>query len=301
TVAVALAGDQLNFNNSLTARVCKLAANTIPTVIGFSTATDLGRLQMQTATRSRIALSRGGGSSGGALLMTGGGGAWIDPVGPGNSPWLINAAHRATATVCVKTTTLPVGVPIRLSFNLKQLSTGTAGLFANVNFRVLVNGTVIGQPNYQPSALSPGSGAYQPLSFNITNFRNGSNNILVELQSSVNRDYTNGQGDVNLIDDLAVEVGVVVGLGAESAFAQGVGVFPNPSTGVFHVSLDHAGTRTYALRVTDLTGRVVRTQQVRAAGHADAALDLSALARGTYVLHVTDSDGNRVVRKLALE
>ena len=300
TVTASANGDQLSFNNSLTIRICPPPVNGVPTVIDFEGTGDLSRFSMRTLARSRVALAPARGTNGStAMLLTGGGGNWIDPIGPGNSPWTLNPAHLAIATICVRPGSLPAGTPLRLAFNLRQVSSGVGALFSNVNFRMLVNGTVVGPANVQPSPTSPGSGSFRWLSYDISSLRVGTGNILVELQSSVNRNFTNGRGDANFIDNFVVDAGLAAP--AESAFAQGVAVFPNPSTGVFQVSLNHAGARTYALAVIDLMGRTVRRQDVRSAGHAETAVDLTTLARGTYLLQVTDSEGNRVMRKLTLE
>ncbi len=299
-VTASLPGDQIAFNNSYTGQVCNSAANTIPSVVTFDGGmADLDRFRFMTRASSRVALAPGRGAGlTTALMMTGGTGSWIDPIA-GVNPWTSNPAHLATATFCVKPNGLPAGTPLRMAFNLGQVSTGGGGLFANVNFRVLVNNTVVGQQNYQPDALNPGAGNFRWLSFDITSFRNGNNNILVQLESSVFRNYTNNQGDANFIDNFVVDAGL--SSGAASAFAQGVAVFPNPSAGVFHVSLHHAGNHAYDLTVTDLTGRVVRQQAARGTDATEAEVDLTALSRGTYLLQITDSDGNRVVRKLTLE
>ncbi len=301
TLTTNLAGDQLAFNNSLTVNLCNTQANTLPTLVTFDAPNStIDRLSLQTQSLSRIGLAPSRGvSTSTAMLMTGGGSTWTDPLGPGANPWQLNASHLAIATLCVKPTGIPAGTPIRLAFSLRQVSNGAAALFSNVNFRVLVNGTVVGDANYQPNPASPATGPYRFLSFDITRFRVGTNNIIVQFQSSVNRNFSNSLGDANFIDDITVDG--AVGFGIESAFAQGVNVFPNPSNGVFRVALDHAGAHAYSLVVTDLSGRTVTTQSLKANGYAEAELDLTKLARGVYVLKVTDADGNLSVRKLNLE
>jgi Secretion system C-terminal sorting domain/CARDB len=301
TLTTNLAGDQLGFNNALTVRLCNTQSNTIPTNVDFDAAgSTIDRLTLQTQSLSRIALAptRGTNTST-ALLMTGGGSNWIDPLGPGANPWQLNPDHLAIATLCVKPANLPAGSPIRLAFNLRQVSNGAAALFSNTNFRVLVNGTVVGDANYQPNPASPATGSYRYLSFDITRFRVGTNNIIVQFQSSVNRNFGSSLGDANFIDNITIDG--AVGFGMESAFAQGVSVFPNPSNGVFRVALDHEGARAYSLVVTDLSGRTVAKQHLNSTGHAETEMDLTKLARGVYVLKVTDADGNLSVRKLNLE
>ncbi len=300
TVTANVPGDQIAFNNSLAVRVCSTPTTNIPAAVNFDAAGDLSRFDVRAQPQARVSLVPGrGNNSTNGLLLTGAGGSWIDPIGPGNDPWQVNTSHLASASLCVKPGNLPAGTPIRLAFNLRQVSSGAAGLFANVNFRVLVNGVVVGQANYQPNPASPASGSFRWLSFDISSFRNGANNIIVQLQSSVNRNFSNGLGDANIVDDLVVDAGV--GVAAPSPFAQGVSVFPNPSSGIFHVGFDHAGAHAYTLTVADLSGRTVRTQHVRSVGHTEAEVDLTALSRGTYLLHVTDSEGNRTTRKITLD
>lgn len=67
--------------------------------------------------------------------------------------------------------------------------------------------------------------------------------------------------------------------------AQEIKVFPNPSGGIFHISLPERAECTQ-IRVLDLRGRVVLTQNC--ANNVNPALDLSNLPNGLYILEVKD-------------
>jgi hypothetical protein len=64
-------------------------------------------------------------------------------------------------------------------------------------------------------------------------------------------------------------------------------LYPNPSQGQITLDLTALSTGTYTVQVLDLTGRVVRTQQLSAVA---APLDLSGLPQGAYVVLVQGAD-----------
>jgi subtilisin-like proprotein convertase family protein len=80
---------------------------------------------------------------------------------------------------------------------------------------------------------------------------------------------------------------------------QGVQVFPNPSTGVFEVTIDNAQRGPVTLRVTDALGRQVTTHVLtKGAASLKQSVDLSHLSNGVYTLHLDLPNGSTVVRLL---
>ena len=84
-----------------------------------------------------------------------------------------------------------------------------------------------------------------------------------------------------------------------SAQQAGITVAPNPSTGVFVLTVDNAQRGALALRVTDALGRTVRSEQLtKSTAALQHAVDLSNLAPGVYNLHLALPDGTVVTRLL---
>lgn len=78
----------------------------------------------------------------------------------------------------------------------------------------------------------------------------------------------------------------------------GVQVVPNPSTGIFQLSIDNTQHGAVALRVTDALGRTVAAEQLtKGSATLQHTLDLSRLAPGVYNLHLALPNGT-VVQKL---
>jgi hypothetical protein len=75
----------------------------------------------------------------------------------------------------------------------------------------------------------------------------------------------------------------------ESAQNNGVSVYPNPTTGLLNV-VTNANTANAV--VTDMTGRVVLTQDVK----TNSQIDLSNLANGVYYISVSGNNGVSVVK-----
>ncbi|GAA4463649.1 hypothetical protein GCM10023093_12620 [Nemorincola caseinilytica] len=66
-------------------------------------------------------------------------------------------------------------------------------------------------------------------------------------------------------------------------------VFPNPASGSATVYYHSASSRTIAVALTDMTGKVIRNMEVRTmAGENSIPLDLKGLAQGMYFVQVID-------------
>ncbi len=305
TVNITPTPDAIAANNTLTTTIVNARRNVVAfTPIDFQTAaTSLNRLTTQAGSLATVGLQSGRGTANSvALLLSGNGGTWTAPssTGTGADVWNLNGNHLASAAICLDPSNASLTAPFRVLFDLRQVSSGAGAVFTNTNLRVLINGVQVG-PTYRPPATNPGSTVFRTDSIDLTPYRTGGR-ITITFQSNVNRAFVNGSGDANFLDNIRIRATpIVLGLPvtADGAFAQGISVYPNPSTGIFRVALNRAGT--YTLTVTDLSGRRIRSQQVKGSGTTEAELDLTSLARGLYVLRVTDAEGHQTSRKLTLE
>ena len=94
---------------------------------------------------------------------------------------------------------------------------------------------------------------------------------------------------------------IVIGI-TPSGFANfGLQVYPNPNAGKFTVRLDLERDRNVSLRIFDLVGKQVWSQQGDLPfGEWKQAIDLSQLTKGTYLLDVT-SEGQRMTTKVVVQ
>jgi hypothetical protein len=84
-----------------------------------------------------------------------------------------------------------------------------------------------------------------------------------------------------------------------STLRKGISVYPNPSTGLFQITIDNAQQGKVMLRVTDALGRTVAQEVLtKGAAHLQHQLDLSRLANGLYHLHLGLPTGTTVTRLL---
>jgi hypothetical protein len=81
---------------------------------------------------------------------------------------------------------------------------------------------------------------------------------------------------------------------AGGSAAGGAFLYPNPAAGMTTLSFYSAGTGGYSLLVTDLSGRIVKSMQAGAfAGANTAAIDVSGLPQGVYLIVLTVANGTR--------
>ena len=81
----------------------------------------------------------------------------------------------------------------------------------------------------------------------------------------------------------------------ENVLANSLSVYPNPSAGIFKVSVPQG--RVFQAEVTDLTGRVILQQTAKT---NTTQLNLSHAAKGVYLLKVS-SEGATAVRRIIVE
>ncbi len=100
------------------------------------------------------------------------------------------------------------------------------------------------------------------------------------------RGYTGGgdKGDLALDDISITDVTAVTEAAALTGHLQ---VFPNPGSGLFHISAANTGQGNYILNVMDIYGRVVYSEEVNSAGdQLNRAVDLSGLSSGIYFIEL---------------
>lgn len=83
----------------------------------------------------------------------------------------------------------------------------------------------------------------------------------------------------------------VAGVGISEADYLNTSVFPNPSNGIFNISIESTGS--VQLSVLDLSGKMIRSEQFNGSVHQ---VDLSELTSGAYLLHLQAEEGTSVSR-----
>jgi hypothetical protein len=98
-------------------------------------------------------------------------------------------------------------------------------------------------------------------------------------------------------DVINIPTGTIVGINNNLNPAEVV-IFPNPSAGVFNVSLGATLVGKTTVRVTDALGRLVLTQEHSNVG--GFTVDLSNTPKGVYLCRI-EFEGIRVLRRLVVE
>lgn len=83
----------------------------------------------------------------------------------------------------------------------------------------------------------------------------------------------------------------VAGVGISEADYLNTSVFPNPSNGIFNISIESTGS--VRLSVLDLSGKMIRAEQFSGSLHQ---VDLSELTSGAYLLKLEAAEGTSVSR-----
>ncbi len=301
-----MTGDSDASNNSLTLNVTNSLMAGMPALTFETPANGIGALRIVTNGKSNIQESnvaslpfngQPASSTKGMLMESNSTTGWIMPVGL-TDPWTNNPEHFSAAYMCFD----PQGAsnpnsPLWLSFDLKQ-TFNTAN--ANTNFRVTINGTAVGGNQTSPAnTYRPpfngvgGTTEWTKVYIDLTPYKNLPN-IQIGLESSVGAPFAAGAGPANLIDNVRVLRADPTGV-KNNVLANSLSVYPNPSAGLFTVSLPKG--KTFEMEVTDLTGKVIMKQIVKANA---TQLDLKGQAQGVYMLKIS-SEGNTAIQKLVIQ
>jgi hypothetical protein len=81
---------------------------------------------------------------------------------------------------------------------------------------------------------------------------------------------------------------------AEGALTSALNVYPNPSNGVFNVSMDLGSAVDMNISVTDLQGKVVYTESISNATNLNSTLNLAHLNKGVYIFRAATATGSAI-------
>ncbi len=304
SAVTSLTGDLNAGNNADTLIVTNALMAGLPALNFETSATGINATRVVTNSKSAVSESTAASSpltptsTKGMVMEGGANAAWQMPVGV-TDPWTSNPDHFSAIYMCFSPAGGNPTDPLWLSFDLKQLFK-TAN--ANTNFRVTVNGTAIGgnttnnspANTYRPPFTGTGGTTnWTRIALDLSAYKNLPN-IEIGFESSVADPFANGTGTANLIDNIVI-ARTILGV-KDNQLQSAINVYPNPSNGVFSVSVPT--TKVYTLEVTDLTGRVVKKEVIR--NNNTAQLDLKGQAQGVYMLKIT-SEGATAIQKLIVE
>jgi PKD repeat protein len=92
---------------------------------------------------------------------------------------------------------------------------------------------------------------------------------------------------------------IISGIPENLALENAMNVFPNPNNGQFVLSLLLTQRSSYTLRISDVTGREVYSEQLQITGPTEQNLDLSAYGKGIYLLEIVGQKG-KAMKKIAV-
>jgi len=98
---------------------------------------------------------------------------------------------------------------------------------------------------------------------------------------------TNGCGSVDSTFTVVVQ-GISI---EETSLGRSLNVFPNPNDGNFNVSFELDANEKVELRILNAAGQIVFTESLGSVDRYDGSIDLSAKAKGMYVLQIETSSG----------
>jgi hypothetical protein len=119
---------------------------------------------------------------------------------------------------------------------------------------------------------------------------------------SVDEDITGGAGayTVTVTDsndcEFTYETDIAMGV-VNLAVAEAIAVYPNPSTGLFQVSLEGLRGERLLFEVTDMQGRVVYSESFgNRVGDMLHTMDMTGLASGLYQFHIATESGRQTLQ-----
>ncbi|UOQ67154.1 reprolysin-like metallopeptidase [Hymenobacter volaticus] len=177
---------------------------------------------------------------------------------------------------------------------LTALLNGVTNNVANVNLVWLDNAT--NETGYQIERTGANNRTFQPVATVSANTTfttdqiSGANGVYCYRIRAINATGVSAYSNESCVT-------VAVLGNKDAALMRGVQVYPNPSNGLFQVSIDNAQRGTITLRVTDALGRTVERAALNKVGAPlQHSLDLSKLSTGVYQLHLEMPEGTTVVR-----
>ncbi|HNJ58967.1 MAG TPA: T9SS type A sorting domain-containing protein, partial [Chitinophagaceae bacterium] len=81
----------------------------------------------------------------------------------------------------------------------------------------------------------------------------------------------------------------------ELTLNKNIKLYPNPANKQVYVQLPQSAEINYNIKVTNMVGKIVLQQK---ATNSTEQLNISKLSKGTYIVEIIDSKGNRTTEKL---
>lgn len=186
-----------------------------------------------------------------------------------------------------------------LNFDLRQtysplyLNEFGQDLYYMIAMRVTVDELQIGE-QFHPQ--SNDSDPYLSHNFDMNDYAGSNFTLCFEGVHFVSDDDDpDGIGDKSMLDNIYFSQSGVTG--SPEHLISNVEVYPNPTNGMLNIEIDASGI--HELKVLDLLGNIVQDNSWLANG-ASYGMDLSGLAKGTYILSIR-SEKDLIIRKVLLE
>ncbi len=164
---------------------------------------------------------------------------------------------------CDKKDIMTFNIPTQISTEIStENSTVAVVMPNNTDVTALIPTTTVSQN----ATISPESGVQQNFSSPVT--------YTVMAENGTTKDYlvtVTLQTGINTIED------------------DGISIYPNPSSGIFYISVD----KVYTLKVSDLTGKLLFTKELK---NTDNSIDLSNYASGVYNIILSDENTIRTYK-----
>ena len=90
----------------------------------------------------------------------------------------------------------------------------------------------------------------------------------------------------------------VSGVGIEENEILENAVYPNPTTGVFHIDLSNVKSENTELRIIDVKGNVVRSQNVNTSSVDRLTMDISDQSNGIYYVLIITNDKQHTIKTI---
>jgi hypothetical protein len=199
---------------------------------------------------------------------------------------------------------------------LPGFTTGTVTVTAFYNCgNVVKTFNVTGAPTapvITPSAVCPNTS----LTYFITNIETGTTytwsttgDVLDEYctggnctQYFIETGSGGGSYSVTASNSCGTTAPVVSGVCRISSTPMELQVYPNPTTGLLTLDFNSANGGQYGITVTDLSGRVVLSKDLKAnSGRNQHEIDLGFTNAGLYMIYLKDAQGEIAVHKVAVE
>ncbi|GAB4423974.1 MAG: hypothetical protein OHK0039_40880 [Bacteroidia bacterium] len=75
-------------------------------------------------------------------------------------------------------------------------------------------------------------------------------------------------------------------------------IYPNPTNGVFHLSIRSGDLQSYRVKVVNLIGQTIADRMVPA--HEDVRFDLSGNPKGVYFLQI-ENGSEMIIRRIVVQ